>query len=321
VTGPGSGRFQPLDRRRLKTKSRVGEQRLFGLAEAARMPDPQRPLAELLECLPDVLAARDLRAVVRAVGDAHRAGRPVVMLVGAHVVKTGCGPVLVDLARRGVVRAYAMSGATAIHDYELACFGNTSEDVSEGLRTGQFGMWEELGGWMNAAAVKAAGARQGLGEGLGRDLQERGAPHRSQSLLATAFELGIPATVHVALGTDIIHQHPAADGAALGATSLRDLDILAQFLTGAEGGVVFNLGSAVVLPEVFLKALTMARNVGGNTDGMTMVNMDFQAQYRTRVNLLERPSRECGGRAFQLIGPHEILLPLLGGLILAELAK
>jgi hypothetical protein len=311
----------PLDRSRLKTRSRGGVRRRFELAGAARLPDPARPLAEFLDCLPDALAARDLREVVRAVAGAHRAGRPVVVLAGAHVVKTGCGPVLVDLARRGIVRAFAMSGATAIHDYELACFGDTSEDVAEGLRTGQFGMWDELGGWMNAAAVNAHRAGEGLGEGLGRDLVERAAPHRACSLLAVAFELGLPATVHVALGTDIIHQHPAADGAALGATSLRDLDILAQVLCSVAGGVVFNLGSAVVLPEVFLKALTMARNVGGRTEGLTLVNMDFQAHYRTRVNLLERPSRECGGRAFQLIGPHEILIPLVAGLVLAELSK
>jgi hypothetical protein len=316
-----TGRHTPLDRGRLRTRSRAGERRRFGLAGIGRMPDPRRPLAEFLDCLPDVLAARDLRAVVRAVATAHRAGRPVLTLVGAHVVKTGCGPLLVDLARRGIVRAFGMSGATAIHDYELACFGDTSEDVGEGLRTGEFGMWEELGSWMNGAAVEACRRGEGLGEGLGRDLVSRCAPHLEHSLLATAYELGIPATVHVALGTDIIHQHPAADGAALGATSLRDLDVLAQFLCGAGGGVVFNLGSAVVLPEVFLKALTMARNVGGQTDGMTLVNMDFQAHYRTRVNLLERPSRECGGQAYQLIGPHEILIPLVAGLTLAELSK
>ncbi|MBI5837798.1 MAG: hypothetical protein HZB25_11170 [Candidatus Eisenbacteria bacterium] len=315
------GRSKPLDRSRLTTLSRAGTVRRFGLAGAGRTPDPARPLAELLDCLPDVLAAHDLREVVRAVAAAHRGGRPVVALVGAHVVKTGCGPVLVDLARRGILRAFAMSGATAIHDYELACFGDTSEDVAEGLRTGRFGMWEELGQWMNGAAAAAHRDGLGLGEGLGRDLQLRGAAHAAHSLLAAAWELGIPATVHVAIGTDIIHQHPAADGAALGATSLQDMDILAQVLTGAAGGVVFNLGSAVVLPEVFLKALTMARNVGADTDGMTFVNMDFQAQYRTRVNLLERPARECGGRAFQLIGPHEIMVPLVAGLALAELAR
>lgn len=314
-------RPRPLDRARLTTRSRAGAERRFHLEGAGRIPDPARPLAELLDCLPDVLAARDLRAVVRAVGEACRAGRPVLVLLGAHVVKTGCGPILVDLARRGVVRAFGMNGATAIHDYELACFGDTSEDVGEGLRTGTFGMWEELGSWMNAAAGRAQRDGLGLGEGLGRDLLERRAPFCEHSLLATAWELGLPATVHVALGTDIIHQHPKADGAALGATSLRDLDILAQFLCGAAGGVVFNLGSAVVLPEVFLKALTMARNAGGHTEGMTLVNMDFQAHYRTRVNLLERPAQECGGRGFQLLGPHEILVPLLGGLIRAELGS
>ena len=309
--GPGR-----IDRGRIRTVPRAGERR-FSLAAQGRIPGPDTPFSQLLDCLPDVLMGRSVREVVAAVAAARAADRPVVALVGAHVVKTGCGPILVGLMERGLLTAVAMNGATAIHDYELACFGDTSEDVAEGLRSGTFGMWEETGAWMNRAAVLAHQRGEGLGEGLGRDLIERAAPNAGASILATASRLGIPATVHVALGTDIIHQHPAADGAALGATSLADLDVLAQVLTRLEGGVAMNLGSAVVLPEVFLKALTMARNVGGATSGATFVNCDFQLHYRPRVNVLERPARECNGRAIALLGAHEILLPLLAGWIVA----
>ncbi len=316
-----SGRLPRIDRSKLRTWPRSGEARRFRLDQSGRLPDPAGSFAEFVECLPSVFAGGDLREVARSVARARRAGRPVLAMVGAHVVKTGCSPVLLGLMERGMLTALAMSGATAIHDFELACFGDTSEDVGDGLRQGSFGMWEETGSWMNRATREASERGEGMGEGLGRHLVERSAPHEGESLLATAYRLELPATVHVALGTDIIHQHPEADGAAIGAASLRDLDGLAGVLTDIGEGVVLNLGSAVVLPEVFLKALTMARNLGGRTDGLTIVNCDLTSQYRTRVNLLDRPARECSGRALQLLGPHEILLPLLGGLILAEAAK
>lgn len=315
-----SARPPRLDRSRLLTWPRSGEARRFRLEQSGRLPDPAGSFLEFAGCLPGVFAASDMREVARAVARARRAGRPVLAMVGAHVVKTGCSPVLIGLMERGFLTALAMSGATAIHDFELACFGDTSEEVGDGLRDGSFGMWEETGAWMNRATSEAFERGEGMGEGLGRHLSERSAPHLRESLLATAHRLDLPATVHVALGTDIIHQHPEADGAAIGATSLRDLDALAGVLSDIGDGVVLNLGSAVVLPEVFLKALTMARNVGGRTDGLTVVNCDLTSQYRTRVNLLDRPARECSGRAIQLLGPHEILLPLLGALILAEAA-
>ena len=311
-------RPRPLDRSRLKSFPRAGERRLFAVADSGRLPDPEGSFRDFADSIPRTLAGRTLREVATAIADAHAGGRPVLAMVGAHVVKAGCNPILVGLLERGLITALAFNGATAIHDFELACFGDTSEDVSEGLASGRFGMWEETGAWMNRATREAHLSGDGMGLGLGRHLLERKAPHLGHSLLASSVRLGVPVTVHVALGTDVIHQHPEADGAAIGATSLLDLDLLAGILSDFEGGVVLNLGSAVVLPEVFLKALTMARNVGGRTDGMTLVNCDLSPQYRTRMNLLERPARECNGRALQILGPHELILPLLSALILQK---
>jgi hypothetical protein len=220
---------------------------------------------------------------------------------------------------RAVLTHLAMNGAAAIHDVEIARVGRTSEDVEANLHAGTFGMVDETGDFMNDVAADAARREEGLGEAWGRALEEERAPHRAASLLACAWRLGIPATVHVAIGTDTIHHHPRCDGAALGAGSLRDFRVLAATLARARGAVILNLGSAVIMPEVFLKALAVARNLGADLSGLTTVNLDQIQHYRPRVNVVERPTRAEGARGFALTGHHEILVPLLAAAVIAAL--
>jgi hypothetical protein len=295
-------------------------------ATRVRIEQFGRPLDEpadalrLLDALPDVLAGRVLRECVEAIVRSRAAGRPVIALVGAHVVKVGAQPYLVRLIERGVITHLALHGAGAIHDAEVALFGTTSEDVEENLGDGSFGMVKETPEFFHGAVARARVRGEGLGEGLGRALIEAEAPHAAHSLLVAALKAGVPATVHVALGTDTIHAHPAADGAALGETSLRDFRILAHALAEAKGATVLNLGSAVILPEVFLKALTVARNLGASLEGLTTVNFDQIQHYRPRVNVLERPTKAPGARGLALTGHHEILIPLLAEAVIARIA-
>jgi hypothetical protein len=246
----------------------------------------------------------------------------VVLLLGGHVVKVGLGPLIGAWLQRGIVTHLALNGAAAIHDYELAAFGGTSEDVESGLADGTFGMAEETGAEMNAAIARAAAAGQGMGEGLARALGERPAlPGGDSSVLLAALRHDVPVTVHAAIGAEIIHQHPSTDGAALGATSHRDFRRLAGSLPALnQGGAVLNLGSAVVLPEVFLKALTIARNLhGGAPTHFLAADLDMQRHYRPRVNVVQRPTR-AGGSGYQLTGHHEIMVPLLVWGVVEELS-
>ena len=289
----------------------------------AAPPGDDRTFSAFLDSLPDVLAARDLRAVIAGVASARSAGRAVVLLVGGHVIKVGLGPLLVDWLRRGVIGHLALNGAAAIHDYELAAFGGTSEDVESGLADGTFGMAEETGAEMNAAVAAAERAGQGMGEGIARALAERAhLPGAGASVLLAAQRYDVPITVHAALGAEITHQHPSADGAALGSTSLRDFRRLAGSLPDLhQGGAVLNLGSAVVLPEVFLKALTVARNLGeGRPTHFLAADFDMQRHYRPRVNVVQRPTR-AGGQGDLLTGHHELLLPLLCWGVVRELDR
>jgi len=257
-------------------------------------------------------SALELRLVVEQTAQA--AGRrAVVTMLGGHVIKVGLGPLLIELLRRKVITHVAMNGSAAIHDFELAAYGGTSEDVAAGLGDGTFGMAEETGREMNAAVAAGAREQRGMGEALARYLQHRqGLPGRAVSVLVACEELGVPVTVHAAVGAEIIHQHPSADGGALGATSHRDFKRLAAALPDLDGGgVVLNLGSAVVMPEVFLKALTIARNLhAGRPTDFTACDCDMQRHYRPRVNVVERPTQQ-GGRGIMLTGHHEILFPLL----------
>jgi hypothetical protein len=284
--------------------------------EFAAPPGDDRSFGAILRALPDVLVARDFRRVVDAIAGAHRGGRAVVVMLGGHVVKTGLAPVLVDLMRRGIVTHLAMNGSAAIHDYEVARFGGTSEDVAAGLRDGTFGMAEETGRGMNEAFVLGMREERGMGEALAVALDELDASqplaHPELSVLLNAWRLGVPATVHAALGAEIIHQHPAASGAAIGDVSHRDFRRLAATLPALhDGGVVLNLGSAVIMPEVFLKALTIARNLhGGVPTGFVTCDLDMQRHYRPRMNVVQRPTLE-GGHGYEITGHHEIMVPLL----------
>jgi len=279
----------------------------------ASPPSTDHSFTAFLSSLPDVLAARDLRLVIDAVAHAQRSSRGVVVLIGGHVIKVGLGPLVNAWLKRGIVTHVAMNGAAAIHDFELAAYGGTSEDVESGLRDGSFGMADETGSEMNAAISAAAEAGRGMGEGLADALSERKKlPGGDVSILLQAHRVGVPVTVHPAIGAEIIHQHPAADGAALGETAQRDFRRLAGSLPDLDqGGVVMNWGSAVVLPEVFLKALTVARNLGsGRPTHFTAADFDMQRHYRPRVNVVQRPT-QAGGAGYLLTGHHEILLPLL----------
>ncbi|HEY5441802.1 MAG TPA: hypothetical protein VIJ90_11030 [Gemmatimonadaceae bacterium] len=292
-------------------------------SDFAHPPGDDRSFRAFLDALPDVLVARDFRAVVSAIAAAARRERGVVIMLGGHVVKTGLAPVLVELMRRRIVTHVAMNGSAAIHDYEIARFGATSEDVAAGLVDGTFGMAEETGREMNEAFVRGLREERGMGEVLGVTLDE--APSLANpelSLLLSARRLGIPLTVHAALGAEIIHQHPAASGAAIGDTSHRDFRRLAHSLIHIDdGGVVLNLGSAVIMPEVFLKALTIARNLGaGKPQNFTTVDLDMQRHYRPRVNVVQRPTAR-NGKGYEITGHHEIMVPLLVWAVVEELAR
>ena len=287
----------------------------------AQPPGADRSFAAFLRALPDVLVARDFRAVVSAIAAAARRERGVVIMLGGHIVKTGLAPVLIELMRRGIVTHVAMNGSAAIHDYEVARFGATSEDVAAGLKDGTFGMADETGREMNQAFVAGMQAGRGMGEALGVALDEAATLANPElSLLLAAHRLGIPLSVHAALGAEIIHQHPAANGAAIGDTSHRDFRRLAHSLALLDdGGVVLNLGSAVIMPEVFLKALTIARNVNdGRPQGFTSVDLDMQRHYRPRMNVVQRPTLQSG-KGYEITGHHEIMVPLLVWAVIASL--
>jgi len=315
--------YREADLSRLTTIPVAGRRNKLDASLLASPPGADRSFAAFLAALPDVLAARDLRAVVDAVAAAARGRHGVVLLVGGHVIKVGLGPLLRTLIARVVVTHVALNGAAAIHDFELAAFGGTSEDVESGLADGSFGMSEETGAEMNAAVAAAARAGQGMGEGLARALAVRSSlPGREASVLLAAQAHDVPVTVHAAIGAEIIHQHPTADGAAIGDTSHRDFRRLAGSLPSLDqGGAVLNLGSAVVLPEVFLKALTIARNLGhGRPTHFIAADFDMQRHYRPRVNVVQRPTR-AGGTGYQLTGHHELLLPMLVWGVLGALGE
>jgi hypothetical protein len=285
------------------------------VADFARAHAPGSSVAALIESLPSILAGADFKAIVATVRRARASGAGIVWGIGAHVIKTGLSPIVIDLMDRGFVSAIAMNGAGAIHDFELALAGSTSEDVEGALGPGQFGMAQETGRDLNAAIREAAAARRGLGQGVAEWLAARNPPHHGVSILAAAARLRIPVTVHVAIGTDIIHMHPDADGAAIGDASLRDFRYFVSNVARLANGVYLNLGSAVVLPEVFLKAVALVRNRGMSLDGLTTVNLDFMRMYRPQTNVVSRPVAGIG-RGYSLVGHHEIMVPLLAAALI-----
>lgn len=290
-------------------------------ASKANAADFARPYSEgagvaaWVDSLPEILAAGDFKAVVAALRRARHDGRCLLWGLGAHVVKTGLSPVLIDLMERGYVSALAVNGAVVIHDFELALSGATSEEVDEALGPGRFGMAEETGRQLNAAINEGVARGLGIGQAVGAWLGAAAPSHAHLSLLVAANRLGIPVTVHVAVGTDIIHMHPSASGAALGEGSLRDFRYFASNVARLAGGVYLNCGSAVILPEVFLKGIALARNRGVSLDGLTTVNLDFVRLYRPQTNVVSRPVSGVG-RGYSLVGHHEIMIPLLAAALI-----
>lgn len=309
------------DLSKVRTIPVAGRPNKVNAGEFATPPQDDRSFAAFVRSLPDVLKAADFRRVVDAVVQAHRARRAVIVMLGGHVVKTGIGPLLVDLMRRGIVTDLAMNGSAAIHDYEIARFGATSEDVAAGLRDGTFGMADETGRGLNEAFVKGMAEGWGMGESVARALEgEASLAHPELSVLLQARTLGVGTTVHAALGAEIIHQHPAASGAAIGDTSHRDFRRFAASIERLhDGGVVLNCGSAVIMPEVFLKALTIARNLNaGRPTGFVTCDIDMQRHYRPHVNVVQRPTL-AGGAGYELTGHHELMLPMLAWAIVDAL--
>lgn len=314
-------RYREADLTRVKTAPIAGRQNKIDPQVLASPPSGDHTFAAFLASLPDVLAARDLRLVIDAIVRARQAKRGVILMLGGHVIKVGLGPLIKAWLDRGVVTHVALNGAAAIHDFELAAFGGTSEDVESGLTDGSFGMAEETGAEMNAAIAAAAGANQGMGEGLAHALAtKRQLPGSDASILLASFHREVPVTVHPAIGAEIIHQHPSANGSAIGSTGLQDFRRLAGSIPDLDqGGVVLNWGSAVMMPEVFLKALTVARNLArGRPTHFTAADFDMQRHYRPRLNVVQRPTRE-GGTGYLLTGHHELLIPLLVWGVLEQL--
>src|SRR2546423_4123355 len=297
-------RTWPLESRQSKTR----------VEDFGRPFEGAGTMAAFVDSLPDILAAADLKAVVRALADAHRTDAGIVWGLGAHVIKTGVGPVLVDLMERGFVSAIATNGAGVIHDVEIALVGHTSEDVDEALGPGRFGMAEETGRLLNDAITEGVNSGLGLGQAVIRFVASRPSTFSKGSVLAAAARLEIPVAGHVAIGTDIIHMHPSASGAAIGEGSLRDFRYFVSNVARLERGVFLNCGSAVVLPEVFLKAVALARNRGIALAELTTVNMDFVRLYRPQTNVVARPTAGSG-RGYSLVGHHEIMIPLLAAAI------
>ena len=306
--------FRPMDLSGLRTVS-LGKR--GGKVKVADFATPYRRgsgIQGLVGSLPRILAGEDFRAVVHAILEARILGRQIIWGMGGHVIKCGMAPILSDLMRSGLATAFAMNGAASIHDFEIALAGHTSEDVEAVLPDGSFGAAEETGREMNLAIRAGVADGLGLGESLGRALNPL---ETNDSLLLNAYRKATPVTVHVAIGTDTPHTHPAADGAAIGAASLRDFQLLCSIVAGLdEGGVYLNVGSAVVMPEVFLKAVSATRNLGHPVRRFTTVNLDFLQHYRPRVNVVQRPHAESGGRGYALTGHHEIMLPLLAAALI-----
>ena len=313
-------KYPPLDLSKIKTYSIKGRKSKVRLDDEARPHRPGGSFKDFLEHLPPILAAGDFKKVISAIAKAHTNGKTVMIGMGAHPIKVGLNPILIDLMERGIIQSLALNGAGIIHDFELAYIGHTSEDVAAELATGAFGMAEETAQILNGWVAEGVKKGLGIGESIGQKIISDELPYRHNSLLATGARLGLPVTVHVAIGTDIIHMHPSADGAAIGEGSLRDFHRLTSVVSRLEGGVYLNIGSSVILPEVFLKALTIARNLGYKVDRFTTVNMDFLQHYRPVTNVVSRPTRQ-GGQGYRLTGHHEIMVPLLAAGLLETLAQ
>jgi hypothetical protein len=307
--------YEEFDLASVRTYPLASRKSKANAADFARAYVPGTGMRAWLDSLPLILGAADFKAVVAAIRGAFGAQRGILWGLGAHVIKTGLGPVLIDLMERGYVSGLAVNGAVVIHDFEVALSGATSEEVEEALGPGRFGMADETGRLLNGAINEGVARGLGVGGAVAEWLGRERPSHRELSVLAAAARLGIPVTVHLAIGTDIVHMHPSASGAALGEGSLRDFRYLVSNVGRLAGGVFLNCGSAVILPEVFLKAVALARNRGIALDGLTTVNMDFVRHYRPQTNVVSRPVAGVG-RGYSLVGHHELMIPLLAAALI-----
>lgn len=304
--------MKPFDPSRIKTYSLKDRPSKVRIDEIASPHRKGGSFKDFFSSLPNILAAKDIKDIAAAIVQARKEGRPVMLGMGAHPIKVGLTPVIIDLMERGVITSLALNGAGIIHDFELAFVGQTSEDVDREILSGAFGMAEETGSMINSAVRDGKGL--GIGEAVGRMIQGGEFSYKNKSLLAAGSRLGIPVTVHVAIGTDIIHMHPSFDARATGEAAGRDFQKFCSLVAELEGGVYINLGSAVLLPEIFLKAVTLCRNLGHTLKHFTTVNMDFIQHYRPNTNVVRRPTHG-GGKGFALTGHHEIMLPLLAAAV------
>jgi deoxyhypusine synthase len=308
--------IRPFDLHGLETYELMARPSRVFVDDLGQPLSPGATVEDWLSALPRQLAGNDLRKVCQILAEAHTENRPVVAALGGHVIKTGCAPYLIDWVQKGLIKAVAMNGSAAIHDFELAYAGKTSEDVAVSLPSGKFGMARETADAFAVSSHAGTVHERGLGAALGAHMEKLNCPYADSSLVLAAYRAGIPCTIHVALGTDIVHMHPHVSGAALGESSHIDFRILCSVVAGMEKGVWMNLGSAVILPEVLLKAVSVVRNFGHSLDGLVTINLDKSFQYRSAVNVLDRPASE----GIQLTGHHEILLPLLHAALASQLA-
>jgi len=312
--------FKPIDLSRVKTYPLSKRKSKVSTTDFAKTWQKGSSFKDFLDSLPGVLAGSDIKAVISAIATAFREKKTIVFAMGAHVIKVGLNPVVIDLMERGIVTAVAMNGAGIIHDLELAMAGQTSEDVAISIRNGTFGMAQDTCAFLNDAINQTLQKSTGLGEAVGLSIIEKNLPFSDKSILAAGARLGLPVTVHVAIGTDTIHMHPGFDPEATGAATHRDFRTFASIIATLEKGVYLNVGSAVILPEVFLKAVTLVRNLGHNLENFTTINMDFIRHYRPMTNVVNRPTAE-GGRGFHLTGHHEIMLPLIAAGVIEQISN
>ena len=307
--------YEEFDLSGVRTYPLASRRNKANASDFARPYVPGSGIRAWIDSLPNMLGAADFKLVAAAIRRAHADDRGVLWGFGAHVIKTGLGPVLVDLMERGFVSAVATNGAGVIHDFEVALAGATSEEVDDSLGPGRFGMADETGRLLNSAINAGAARGLGIGQSVGEWLRSTRPPYAHLSVVAAAARLGVPVTVHIGIGTDIIHMHPAASGAALGEGSLKDFRYFVSNVARLEQGVYLNCGSAVILPEVFLKAVALARNRGTSLDGLTTVNIDFMRHYRPQTNVVSRPVAGIG-QGYSLVGHHELLIPLLAAALI-----
>ncbi len=316
-------RFKRADLSKVKTISiRSRKSKVTPADFAIPIEGRSSSFAEFVDSLPDILVAQDLKQLVTDILGARKHGKPVILMMGAHVIKVGLSPIMIDLVKRDLVTAIAMNSASAIHDVETAMWGQTSEDVGATIKDGKFGMARETGELINGTLAGAfRESDMGFGEAIGRRLISLDPPNVRHSILAACYSLGVPVTVHAAIGTDIIHQQPTMNGAATGELSFRDFKVLCECCKGlVGGGVVLNVGSAVIMPEVFLKALTVARNLGNRAKGFTTAVFDMNVHYRPSMNVQKRPT-EQGGKGYYFTGHHEIMIPLLAAMLSARAVR